>query len=664
MTSADAVKRAAKLRQTIADLRFRYHVTNDPTATDTVYSSLMDELRKLEEKFPAARDPNSPTRRVAGKPLAQFKKIKHATQQWSFDDAFTADDVRAFDERVKKLLGKERAEYICELKIDGLHLVLTYEKGKLITAATRGDGAVGEEVTENIKTIHSLPLVLPEPISAVIEGEVWMSTRIFEALNKERVTKGEAEFANPRNAAAGAIRQLDPKIAAARHLEAFLYDISLVKDGFTKPNTQAAELKLLARWGFQVNKDWQLCKNIDEVISFWKKWQKKKTNETFWVDGVVVKLNSAAGQSALGYTGKAPRWGIAFKFPAEEVATVVENVAWQVGRTKVITPVAHLRPVAVAGTTVTHATLHNLDEIKRLNLKIGDTVVLLKAGDVIPKIKSVIITLRDGTEKSIVPPKKCPVCEYPVERLVDEVAIYCTNKNCPASNKENLAHFVGRGAAEIDGLGEKIIAQLMDEGLVATAADIFYLTFEDLIGLDRFAEISAHKLIAAIQAGKKIPLAQFIFALGIRHVGEETAVAIARHTKNLENFLALTDEEAQKIAGIGEVVTKSAVAWVTAAVNQKQIQRMLAAGVKILPWHEQAGPLTGRVFLFTGTLEKFSREEASAKARALGAAVADDLTSKVTDLVVGVNPGSKLAKAKKLGTRQLTESEFLRIIGV
>lgn len=667
MNEIAARERVKKLRTAIARLRYQYHVENNPAATDVVYSSLMDELRRLESEFPKLHDANSPTQRVGGAVLPAFQKIKHAVTQWSFDDAFSTDDIRAFDERVRKLLlertGKtENPVYVSELKIDGIHIVLTYEKGRLKTAATRGDGVVGEDVTENIKTIQSLPLVLAEPVSLIVEGEVWMPTRVFNKLNKERKAAGEAEFANPRNAAAGAVRQLDTKIAAARQLEAFLYDISKISGGLQEPKTQAEELKILARLGFQVNPEWQLCKSVEDIFALWKKWQgrENKTN-AYWVDGLVIKLNDCSQQKALGYTGKAPRWGIAYKFPAEEATTVVEKILWQVGRTKVITPVAHLQPVAVAGTTVSHATLHNLDEISRLGVRVGDTVVIEKAGDIIPKIKTVLLDLRPAGTRAVRAPRVCPVCGGAVERTAGEVALRCANSRCEGSKRENIIHFVGRGAFEIDGLGEKIVEQLMREGLVSTPADIFELTYDDLVGLERFAAKSAENLIANIAAARTVPLDKFIFSLGIRHVGEESAARIARQFGSLDKFLSATDDALLSVDGVGEIVARSLVAYLHDPAHQMQIKKMQAAGVKVLSV-SAGGPLHGQTFVFTGTMEKLSRTEAETAVKKLGGATSESVGKKISYVVVGADPGSKFAKAQKMGIKILTESEFLAII--
>jgi DNA ligase (NAD+) len=669
MTETDALMRAEKLRVAIADLRYKYHVTNDPSVTDTVYSSLMDELRHLESEFPSIKSPDSPTQRVGGRALDSFQKIRHSVTQWSFEDAFDQEDIEAFDGRVRKLVAEnfgttDNPEYCVELKIDGIHIVLTYEDGKLVTAATRGDGVIGEDVTENIKTIQSIPLTLKKPVSIVVEGEVWMPTRVFNELNEVRAAAGEQQFANPRNAAAGAVRQLDPAVAASRRLEAFLYDISAIEGGMDEPPSQVAELETLAALGFQVNHDWIMCRSVSDIMAMWSQWKERQNKDlAYWVDGLVIKLNDRAQQKALGYTGKAPRWGIAFKFPAEEATTVVEKIVWQVGRTKVITPVAHMRPVSVAGTTVSHATLHNIDEIERLDVRVGDTVVIEKAGDIIPKIKSVIESLRSGEEKKVRAPKECPVCGGEVVRPEGEVAIYCANKKCEGSQKEAISHFVGRGRFDIDGLGEKIVEQLINEGLISVAADLFELTYEDVVGLDRFAPISAKNLITSIENARKITLDRFIYALGIRHVGEESATRLARRFGSLHQFLAATPEELNDIEGIGEVVAKSISDYLADESHVKQVARMQEHGVVVESAAAVAiGPLTGSTFLFTGTLSSMSRTEAGERVKKFGAEVADTVNKKVTHVVVGADAGSKEEKAKKMGIPRLTEGEFLAIL--
>ena len=509
MASREIEDRIKKLREAIERHRYNYHVLDKDDISESALDSLKHELVELESRFPELITPDSPTQRVAGTPLPEFKKVIHKIKQWSFNDAFSSEEMFDFDTRVKKFLfphfGNTDPAYICELKIDGLKIVIEYEKGFLKTAATRGDGNIGEDVTLNVRTIESVPLCLPSKTDIIVEGEVWMSKSVLKKLNKEREKKGEELFANPRNLAAGSIRQLDPKIASERHLQCFVYDIAQSEDF---PKTQEGELKKLSDLGFKVNKNWKKCANMQEVVEFWEGWQKRSKSEDYWFDGIVVKVNEKKYQDALGYTGKSPRFAIAFKFPAEQVTTVVEEVSFQVGRTGTITPVAHLRPVSVAGSTVSRATLHNEDEIKRLDLKIGDTVVLQKSGDVIPDIMSVLTEMRMGKEKEIKMPKNCPECSTPLQKKniggdlskgIQSAAYYCVNPKCPAKDRRRLYYFSSKNAFDIEGLGPKIIDLLMDNNLVAEPSDFFTLKKGDLLSLPRFAEKSVDNLLNSIE---------------------------------------------------------------------------------------------------------------------------------------------------------------------
>ncbi len=529
MTKQEAKIRIEKLKKEINHHRYLYHVLDKQEISEEALDSLKHELYQLEQRFPEFITLDSPTQRIGSKPLDEFKKVKHQVLQWSFNDAFDPEEMKEFDERIKKQLGKlvnlKSVDYVCELKIDGLHVVLTYRKGIFVLGATRGDGKIGEDVTQNLKTIESIPLGLEKPVDVIVEGEVWMAKRVFEALNKEREKRGEPLLANPRNAAAGAIRQLDSKITAERKLDCFIYDLSSSSIGI--PSTQEKELEILKSLGFKINQHYQYCSNIEEVIKFWKKWKNKKETQDYWIDGIVVKVNNRYFQESLGYTGKAPRWAIAFKFPGEEAVTIVRDIQVQIGRTGALTPVAHLKPVRIAGTVISRATLHNEDEIKRLGIRIGDTVIVQKAGDVIPDIVRVLPKLRTGKEKKFYMPNKCPICNTKTERKPGEAATYCTNLNCFAQEREKMTHFVSKKAFDIEGMGEKIVIQLINEGLISRPVDIFNLKQGDLEPLERFAEKSAKNLIEAIEKSKKISLAKFIFALGIRYVGEETALLLA-----------------------------------------------------------------------------------------------------------------------------------------
>ncbi len=665
--------RAEKLRAQVDDLRYRYHVLNDPEVTDAMYEGLMDELRKIEAAHPDLITPDSPTQRVAGQPSEKFEKIKHTVTQWSFNDAFDTQDMEDWQERILKILEKELGnrpadlEYVCELKIDGLHMVLTYEEGVLKTAATRGDGLVGENVTANIKTIWSVPITLEKKLSLVAEGEVWMDKKMLVKINEERKKQDEPLFANPRNAAAGTIRQLDPAIVAARKLSLTAYDIS----SDNAPASQAEELQLLKTLGFKTDSHWKVCKSLAEVFGFYTHWQEHKTSQDFWIDGVVIKVNQKKYQNILGFTGKAPRWAIALKFPAEQGTTKIKEIIWGVGRTGAITPVAVMDPVKLAGTTVTHATLHNWDEIERLGVRIGDTVVVEKAGDIIPKIIRVLDKLRTGEEKKIREPKTCPICKSEVQRksVIDtaqekSVALFCANKNCYAQQLRRLIHFVGKGGFDIEGLGKKIMEQLVKEGLIETAADIFMLTKGDLEPLERFAEKSADNLIAAINQAKQIPFARFINALGISHVGEETAIKLAQVFSTLDRLHNATLEELEQISDVGSQVATSIYNYFKEEKNKKLLQDLIKNGVEILSPQAavSGGKLSGKTFVMTGTLSTMGRDEAKEKIRALGGTVSESVSKKTDYVVVGAEPGSKAKRAEELGVKILDESEFVAFI--
>lgn len=674
---SDLTKRVDRLRAQIDDLRYRYHVLNDPEVTDAMYDGLMNELKKIEAEHPDLVSPDSPTQRVAGKPADKFAKIKHVVPQWSFNDAFNETDIREWEERILKMLEKSEGKrptdisYVCELKIDGLHMVLTYEQGRLVTAATRGDGSVGEDVTQNVRTIQSVPLTLPEPISIVAEGEVWLAAKMLATINKEREATGETLFANPRNAAAGAIRQLDASIVAKRKLALTAYDISQVTVGQLALATQADELNTLRELGFKTDTNWRVVKNVPQIMAFWHEWQTKKTTQDFWIDGVVIKVNEKKYQDALGFTGKAPRWAIAFKFPAEQATTRIKDVYVQVGRTGALTPVALMEPVQLAGTTVTHATLHNFEEIARLDVRVGDTVVVEKAGDIIPKVLRVLDKLRTGDEQKITEPTKCPICGAKVMRKdtadkkqVKSVALFCVNPKCFAQELERLIHFVSKKAFDIDGLGEKIVEQLMNEGLVKDAADFFTLTVGDIAPLERFAEKSAENLISSIEAAKRVTLARFIFALGIHHVGEETALRLAEHFLELSKIQRATIEDLQAVPDIGPRVAESIVEYFADPHNQTLLAELVDHGVKIEPVVRTGVPgrLAGQSFVLTGSLETMSRDEAKDKLRALGATISESVSKKTTYVVVGAEPGSKYEKAKQLGVTILSETDLLALL--
>jgi DNA ligase (NAD+) len=620
----DIIDRLEKLKKTIEYHRALYHIHDTQEISPEALDSLKYELSQIEAEYPELVTPDSPTQRVAGEPLKEFSKITHKVPQWSFNDAFTEDDVRDFDERVTKLLTKEygaltKPSYVCEIKIDGLKIVFDYQKGKLLTAGTRGDGVVGEDVTMNIRTIESVPLSLPQPIDIIVEGEVWLGKKEFEVLNKERERLGEPLYANPRNVAAGTIRQLDPKIVAERKLSVFIYDIAELGSGV--PDTQYAELELLHDLGFKVNPHKKLCTTIDEVILFWKEWQHKNTKQPYQIDGIVIKVNEKKYQDVLGYTGKAPRFAIAFKFPAEQVTTVVEDIVLQVGRTGVLTPVAHLRPVSVAGSTVSRATLHNEDEIKRLDIRIGDTVILQKAGDVIPDIVSVLKEMRTGKEKPYQFPTVVPQCggDGSIERVPGQSAWRCVFKDSFEQQRRKFHHFVSKKALDIEDMGPKVVDVLLQENLVNEYADFFTLKVGDLLNLPRFAEKSVTNLLSSIQKSSKTTLPRLLIGLSIPQVGEETAYDLAERFKTLDKIRAPSFADLEQVSGIGPVVAQSIVDFFQSKENKKMVDNLLEhITIEKTSSTQKSNALSGKTFVLTGTLTSLSRDEAKERIRNKG----------------------------------------------
>lgn len=666
MDKKAARERVAQLRTAINRHRYLYHVLDTQEISEEALDSLKYELKNLETQFPDLITFDSPTQRVAGEPLPHFSKVEHVVPQWSYDDAFTPEDIAAFDKRVRNFLVKSgesdpRPTYVCELKIDGLKIVLTYEKGRLVRAATRGNGRVGEDVTMNIRTIESVPLVLEKPVDIVVEGEVWLGKGEFEALNLEQEKKGLPLYANPRNVAAGTIRQLDPKMVASRNLDLFAYDLARAE--FDLPETQKEELEMLRSFGFKVNKHFRHCADVDAVLAYWREWEQKKTKEEYWIDGVVVKVNERSYQEILGYTGKAPRFGIAFKFPPEQVTTVVEDIQLQVGRTGVLTPVAHLRPVFVAGSTVARATLHNEDEVARRDVRVGDTVILQKAGDVIPEVVSSLKELRPKNSKPFVFPKVCPVCGSAIEREPGMAAYRCTNEDCFAKKTRGLHHFVSKKALDIEGLGPKIVDLFIEQGLVSSPVDFFKLKEKDLEGLPGFKEKSVTNTLESIAARRSVPFSRFLYALGIREVGEETAEELAIHFGTIAALEAASLADLEAIHGVGTVVAQAVHDWFRKSANRKMLRDLLRQ-IEVLPAVPRAsGVLTGKSFVLTGTLASLSRDTAEQKIKALGGSVASSVSSKTSYLVFGAEPGSKYQKARELGVTLLSEVEFLKIIG-
>lgn len=686
MNKEEAKKRIEKLKAEVEHHRYLYHVLDREEISDAALDSLKHELYKLEQEYPEFITPDSPTQRVGGEALDEFQKVVHEFPMLSIEDVFEFKELAAWEERIKKLLPRENFDYYVEVKMDGLAVSLIYRDGVFNVGSTRGDGKIGEDVTQNLKTIEAIPLRLNEPAEHEIEnfskkygeavdkkiflskiknlpekievrGECFMKKNVFEELNREQKKKGEAPFANPRNAAAGSIRQLDSKITASRKLDFFGY--ALLTDFGQKTHEAAHEiLKLL---GVKVNPENRYAKNLAEAEEFHKYLGKAREKLNYWTDGAVVVVNGNDIFEKLGVVGKTPRGMVAYKFPPEQATTIVREIVWQVGRTGAITPVAVMDPVFVAGTTVTHATLHNLDEIERLGLKIGDTVILEKAGDVIPKVVQVLPNLRTGKEKKIVPPEFCPMCETKLVRRAGEVAIYCPNPKCFAQTLRQTAHFVSKRAFNIDGLGPKILEKFLEEGLIRDAADLFELEVGDILPLERFAEKAAANLIEAISKSKKIPLGRLIYALGIRHVGEETAMDLANYFGSLEKLREATIEDLQKVPNVGSVMAESVLGWFRDKSNKDFVARLLK-NISVIKPTATKKTWQGLKFVLTGTLESLTREAAKEKIQSLGGDVTGSISKETDYVVAGSEPGSKYDKAKKLGVKILDEKEFLEML--
>lgn len=663
----DIQERYDKLKRAIHEYRTAYHVYDREDISQEALDTLKRELSHLERDYPTIVAPDSPTQRVSGAPLPQFKKIPHEVPQWSFNDAFTEEDIREFDARVRRMLGGgEVPTYTVELKIDGLKVVLTYKKGILQTAATRGDGSTGEDVTHNVRTIEAVPLVLERPVDVIVEGEVWMSERALKEANVLRAKAEEPLFANPRNAAAGSIRQLDPRVAAERKLDMYVYDVAYTSE--TLPPTQTEELEYLRALGFKVNTSFATARSVEDIVAYWKTWQKKSKSQGYWIDGVVVKVNERAFQERLGYTGKAPRFAIAFKFPAEQVTTVVEDIVLQVGRTGTLTPVAHLRPVLVAGSTVSRATLHNEDEIQRLDVRVGDTVILQKAGDVIPDIVRVLPELRPRGSKPYRWPVEVAECggSGRIERVPGQAAWRCVNKNSFAVIRRKFRHFASRGALNIEGLGPSTVDALLEAKLVTHLDDFFTLREGDVMELEGFAEVSAKKLIDSIRVvAANVPLARLVTALSLPQVGEETALLLARHFKTIDALMEASEEELGDIHGIGPIVARSIREWCADKEHRALIGRLKKV-LHIVSGKSSSNaprPLEGKTFVLTGGLSSMSRDEAKEKLRVLGASISGSVSKKTDYVVAGEEAGSKLEKASALGVAVLSEKEFLKLIG-
>jgi DNA ligase (NAD+) len=661
-------KEIETLRQKINEHNYRYYVLDDPIITDAEYDALYKKLKEIEIAHPELITLDSPTQRVGAKPLKAFAEVKHVVPMLSLDNAFSDEDVEAFDQRVKdRLKTHKEIEYTCEPKLDGLAVSIIYKNGLLVKAATRGDGEAGEDITENIRTISMVPLHLRGddfPALLEVRGEVYMSKKGFIELNAKSEKLGEKIFVNPRNAAAGSLRQLDSRITASRPLEIFCYGVGVV-EGTTLPNTHAGMLDCLKKWGFRISSDTCVVKGVAGCLDYYRSIENKRDSLPFEIDGVVYKVNSIEDQAKLGFVSRAPRWAIAHKFPSEEVTTQVEEVEFQVGRTGAITPVARLKPVFVHGVTISNATLHNIDEIRRKDIHIGDTVIVRRAGDVIPEVVMALKDKRPLHAKKIYLPHKCPVCHSEIERVDEEAIARCSGGLfCPAQRKEAIKHFASRRAMDIEGLGDKLVDQLVDQAMIENPANLYMLTRDQLANLDRMGDKSAKNLIDALEKSKKTTLPRFIFALGIREVGEATAKNLAKHYGDLKPLFAATVEELQAIQDIGPVVAHHIATFFSEKHNQKVIDELLKAGIYWEKIHKASNelPLSGKTFVLTGTLKTLTRDAAKEKLESLGAKVAGSVSNKTYYVVVGEDAGSKLDKAKALGVSVMDEDEFIQFL--
>ncbi len=667
---ANVKKEIEELREKLRYHEYRYYVLDEPEISDAAYDRLMNRLKELEAAHPELVTPDSPTVRVGGAPREGFQTVRHARPMLSLDNAFSHDALRDWDRRVRQGSGREKIEYIAEHKFDGLSISLQYEDGVLARGVTRGDGTTGEDVTPNVKTIRSIPLrveaaVLKKtklPADFEVRGEVMMTRKAFEALNRQQEQIGGKIFVNPRNSAAGAVRVLDPAITASRRLDFFAY--YLLVDGKAPFAKHSESLQALKQLRFRASDDWKLCSGIDAVIEYCEEWDGKREKLPYEIDGVVIKVNSVAIQNELGYTAKAPRWAIAYKYPARQETTVVKDIIVQVGRTGTLTPVAVLEPVQVGGVTVSRSTLHNMDEIERLGLQIGDTVLIERAGEVIPHVLKVV---KEGKQrKPFEMPKRCPECGSAIHHVEGEVAYRCVNAACPAKRKESLLHYAGRHAMNIDGLGEKIVDQLVDKGMVKDVADLYALKEDEVAGLERMAEKSAQNLLDEIEGSKKNSLARLIYALGIQFVGERTAQLLAEHFSSLEELAAAKEEQLEEVPEVGPKVAASIVEFFSEPANRQLIKKLRKAGVHPTAEKRQvkSDKFAGKSFVFTGGLANRSREEAGEIVQQHGGKVSGTVSKKTNYVVVGTDPGSKYEKAKELGVTVLSEAEFEKLLGL
>lgn len=659
---------ADKLRREIRHNEYLYYVLDAPEITDAEYDRMMVRLRELEARYPDSIPADSPTQRVGGRASSQFTEVRHLEPLLSLGNVFSAEELRAFDERVRSgLPAGSKVEYVMEPKIDGLACSLIYENGKLVRAATRGDGVVGENVTANVRTIRSIPLTLKVPEGEAVpelldvRGEVYMPRQAFMRLNEQRAERGESEFANPRNAAAGSLRQLDPQVTASRSLSFFAY--YLVGEGAQPKHSES--LALLARYGFKVSENYKVVENIDEAIKYIGDFNELRQGLSYDTDGAVIKVNDVYQQRILGATGKDPRWATAYKYPPEQAETTLEDIDWRVGRTGVLTPTAVLTPVKLSGSVISRATLHNEDFIRAKDIRIGDRVIINKAGEIIPEVLRVVVEKRTGDEKEVEIPSVCPECGWRVERQGEEAAIRCTNPHCPALGREGLIHFVSRDAMNIDGCGPSVINALLDAGLVRDAADLYSLRKEDLLKLERMGEKSADNLLAALAESKKNELDKLLFALGIRHVGAKVARILATEFGSMEKLQQAQPEELAQIRDIGDKIAESAVTWLNVPANIDLVERLAAAGLTMTftpPASQEDNPFFGKTLVFTGTMPTLGRAEAKTMAQDVGAKVSGSVSKKTDYVIAGAEAGSKLEKAQQLGVTVIDEAEFLRLL--
>lgn len=659
---------AEKLRREIRHNEYLYYVLDAPEITDAEYDRMMVRLRELEARYPDSIPADSPTQRVGGRASSQFTEVRHLEPLLSLGNVFSAEELRAFDERVRSgLPAGSKVEYVMEPKIDGLACSLIYENGKLVRAATRGDGVVGENVTANVRTIRSIPLTLKVPEGEAVpelldvRGEVYMPRQAFMRLNEQRAERGESEFANPRNAAAGSLRQLDPQVTASRSLSFFAY--YLVGEGAQPKHSES--LALLARYGFKVSENYKVVENIDEAIKYIGDFNELRQGLSYDTDGAVIKVNDVYQQRILGATGKDPRWATAYKYPPEQAETTLEDIDWRVGRTGVLTPTAVLTPVKLSGSVISRATLHNEDFIRAKDIRIGDRVIINKAGEIIPEVLRIVAEKRTGDEKEVEIPSVCPECGWRVERQGEEAAIRCTNPHCPALGREGLIHFVSRDAMNIDGCGPSVINALLDAGLVRDAADLYSLRKEDLLKLERMGEKSADNLLAALDESKKNELDKLLFALGIRHVGAKVARILATEFGSMEKLQQAQPEELAQIRDIGDKIAESAVTWLNVPANIDLVERLAAAGLTMTftpPASQEDNPFFGKTLVFTGTMPTLGRAEAKTMAQDVGAKVSGSVSKKTDYVIAGAEAGSKLEKAQQLGVTVIDEAEFLRLL--